>query len=154
MMLRIASYNCNSIRKNMEIVKNLLLSSDIVVLQELMLYMRDLSLLNDIDDNFDNFATVEDDVLDEITATPRVGLTRGVAVFWRKELSHCVRAVQVNKSLGGIVLSGERGNMLILNVYMPCNFQAIDALDNYRQMIAVLEDVIREQNINNFACCG
>ena len=151
MMLRTASYNCSSIGKNMEIVKNLLLSSDIVVLQELMLYMRDLSLLNDIDDNFDNFATVEDDVSDDISEGRP---TRGVAVFWRKELSHCVRAVQVNKSLGGIVLSGERGNMLILNVYMPCHFETVDALDNYRQMIAVLEDVIREQNINNLLIVG
>ena len=55
-MVRIASFNCNSVRKNVEYVKTLLEENDIICLQELMLCKSDLSILNGFNDNFNNIA--------------------------------------------------------------------------------------------------
>ena len=60
MSLRCITYNCNSIRKNKEIVKTLLNNSDLLFVQELMLNKNDLDMLNDFDKDFDNIAFARD----------------------------------------------------------------------------------------------
>ena len=37
---------------------------------------------------------------------------------------------------------------------MPCDLQTMEALDNYRSMIAKLDVIIREQNINEVIITG
>ena len=59
-MVKIVSYNCNSIRNNIEIVQMLTEDYDIVCLQELMLFPEDLGILSRINDNFDFVADVKD----------------------------------------------------------------------------------------------
>ena len=41
-MIKITSYNCNSIQNNCEIVKSLLRDTDVLLLQEIMLEKSDL----------------------------------------------------------------------------------------------------------------
>ena len=135
----------------MEIVKTLLDSADVVALQELMLCKRDIHLLNDINKDFDNIATVKDREMEGINEGRP---SQGVAIFWRKKISHCVKQVIINDSLIGIVISGKSSRVLLINVYMPCDLQTLNALDNYRHMVALLEVVIAEQNINNVIVMG
>ena len=49
MDLKICSFNCFSIRKNIEIVRRLINSHDIVFLQEIILTEDNIDLLNNID---------------------------------------------------------------------------------------------------------
>ena len=51
-MLRFVSYNCHSVRTNIDIVKQLLSSHDVVLLQELMLPEEDIAFIDMIDSNF------------------------------------------------------------------------------------------------------
>ena len=44
--------------------------------------------------------------------------------------------------------------MLILNVYLPCDLQTLEALEEYRQSLAMLEIIIAEQNVNNVIIGG
>ena len=41
-----------------------------------------------------------------------------------------------------------------LNVYLPCDSQIPQALDNYRSSLAQLDVIIKEQNFNNFVLFG
>ena len=59
-MVRCASYNCNSVRNNWEIVKDLLNCNDIVFLQELILNKKDLPILNDLHKDFRHIAYAKD----------------------------------------------------------------------------------------------
>ena len=59
-MLRCISYNCNSVRNNAEIVKDLLNSCDILLLQELILLKSDLHFLDNLNEDFENVAFVDD----------------------------------------------------------------------------------------------
>ena len=60
----------------------------------------------------------------------------------------------IDDSMIGIVLSNGKENILILNVYLPCDFQTFDALDNYRNSLAKLKLVIEEQNVSSFIIVG
>ena len=150
-MIRVVSYNCNSVRNNSEIVKSLFHDSDIVLLQELMLEKRDLDILNDFNKDFRHIAFVKDRETEGICEGRP---SRGVAIFWRVTLSPCISPVYVDDSIIGIVLNGENFRVLMINVYMPCNMQTIDAFDNYKQSLALLETVIREQNVNQVILIG
>ena len=150
-MIRIVTYNCNSVRNNMEIVKSLLDCSDVVMLQELMLNKDDLPLLNDIHKDFVNIAFVRERDLNGITeGRPR----NGVAMFWRRSLSLFMEPVYVNDCVIGVTVCANNLSILILNVYMPCDYQTYDALDKFRSKLAVLEVVIKEKNVNNVILAG
>ena len=54
----------------------------------------------------------------------------------------------------GIILSNVTSKVLLLNVYMPCDKQTLDALDNYRSMLAKLNVIVKEQNLRNVILTG
>ena len=150
-MIKITSYNCNSVRNNFENVRNLLSNFDIICLQELMLCKSDLHLLNELNVDFENVAFVKDREAEGIVEGRP---SRGVAIFWRKTLSHTISPLIVDDSIIGIIISSGTSKILLMNVYLPCDYQTFDALDNYRCMLAKLEVVIRDQNIPGVIIAG
>lgn len=151
MVLRCTTYNCNSIRNNREIVNNILDKSDVVFLQEIMLNKSDLDILNDFNSNFDNIAFVLDRDFEDINEGRP---TAGVAIFWRRHLTSYISPLIIDESLIGIVINNGSEKVLIINVYLPCDFQTIAALDKYRNSLAELGNVLREQNINSVLLTG
>ena len=51
-VIRISSYNCNSVRANFENVRNIMTDCDVVCLQELLLCKSDLHILDELNDDF------------------------------------------------------------------------------------------------------
>ena len=153
-MIKFVSYNCNSVRKNAETVKNLLEKSDVVFLQELMLSKSDLPLLYDFHEDFDHVGFVKDC---ESQGINEGRPSRGVAIFWRKYLTPLITPIIIDDSLIGVIFkdnNNSSNNILFMNVYLPCDAQTSDALDKYRNSLAELEVVIREQNVNNVVIVG
>ena len=144
-MIKFASYNCNSVRNNSENVKKLLEKCDVLFLQELMLSKSDLPLLNDFNKRFRNIAYVRDREAEGINEGRP---SKGVAVFWRDHFSRMLLPILISDSCIGLVLTYGSNKILMLNVYMPCDKQTFAALDEYRSMLANLEGIIQEQNIN------
>ena len=99
--MKCVSYNCNSVRNNAEIVKVLLENNDMVFLQELMLNKSDLPLLHEFNENFTHIAFVKDRESEGINEGRPA---KGVAIFWRKELSCFISPVLVNDFIIGVVL--------------------------------------------------
>ena len=150
-MVHCVSFNCNSIRKNTEIVKTLLKKADILCLQEIMLTKDDLGILNQFNSEFEHVAFVnEREVVGICEGRP----TAGVAIFWRRKFSHFIKTITIDDSIIGILLNNGNNKVLIMNVYLPCDYQNMDALDRYRSALAKLESVIREQNVNDFMVIG
>ena len=143
--MKITSYNCNSFRNNFENVKSLLEDSDIILLQELMLEKRDLDVLNDLHVDFKYIAEVRDREMEGVCEGRP---SRGVAIYWRDVYSSFISPVYVSDSLIGIILNSDSSKLLILNVYLPCDYQNVSALSEYKQYLANLENVVREQNVN------
>ena len=151
MAVTISSYNCNSLRSNIYNVHNILENADIICLQELMLCKSDLHILNELNDNFENISYVLDREAEGIVEGRP---TKGVAILWNKSLSSFVSPVMIDDSMIGILLSNNGCRVLLLNVYLPCDYQNNDALENYRFMLAKLDAVIKEQNVNNVIVTG
>ena len=151
MNIRFCTYNCNSVRANFENVKSIMLNCDIVFLQELLLCKSDLPILDELNNDFENIAFVQDR---ESGGIMEGRPTRGVAVLWRKSLSFNISPLLIDDSVIGIILSNVTSKVLLLNVYMPCDMQTCDALHNYRTMLAKLGVLLREQNISNVILTG
>ena len=150
-MVRVVTYNCNSIRNNAENVKAILDRSDIACFQEIMLCKSDLPILNHFSEDFQNVAFVQDR---ESQGIMEGRPSRGVAIFWRKALSLSISPLLIDDSIIGVILSGDNDKVLLLNVYLPCDKQTTDSLHNYRSMLAKLRVVVDEQNINNVILIG
>ena len=127
MAVTISSYNCNSLRSNIYNVHNILENADIICLQELMLCKSDLHILNELNDNFENISYVLDREAEGIVEGRP---TKGVAILWNKSLSSFVSPVMIDDSMIGILLSNNGCRVLLLNVYLPCDYQNNDALEN------------------------
>ena len=104
-MVKIASYNCNSVRANSANVQNIMNIAVIVCLQELMLCKKDLQFLNELNRDFENAAFVIDRELEGICEGRPC---RGVSILWRKSLSNCVSPVRFNDSIIGIILTNKK----------------------------------------------
>ena len=150
-MVKCVSYNCNSIRNNSEIVKTLLDTSDIVFLQEIMLCKSDLTLLDHFNDDFRHFVFVKDREAEGINEGRP---SKGVAIFWRKNLSQYISPILIDDSVIGMILTKGNFRVMFINVYMPCDLQTGDALDNYRHALASLQILINEQSVNNVILVG
>ena len=145
MILKVALYNCNSVRNNAEAVKKILENYDLVFLQELMLSKSDLPLLNDLNQQFQNVAFVKDRETEGINEGRP---SKGVAIFYRNELSGSILPLLIDDCSIGVILSHGSRKILMLNVYMPCDLQTSDALDSYKSMLAGLEVIVHEQKIS------
>ena len=150
-MIKLASYNCNSVRCHFENVRNILLDVDILLLQELQLCKSDLLILNDLNNDFENISFVQDREAEGIIEGRP---TKGVAILWRKSLSSFISPLIIDDSLIAITISNMKIKILLLNVYMPCDLQTPEALENYRCMLSKVEVVIREQNVTDVIIAG
>ena len=144
-MLRLASYNCNSIRNNRENVKAVLDKCDIACFQEIMLLKSDLPILNLFNESFDHIAFVNDR---ESQGIVEGRPCKGMAIFWRKSLSSSITPLIIDDSIIGIILNNDNDKILLLNVYMPYEKHTGGALHEYRSMLGKLQVIIDEQNIN------
>ena len=115
--------------KNSENVRKLLDNFDIVFLREIMLSKSDLPLMNDNNKQFRNIAFVRDRETEGIIEGRP---SKGVAIFWREKFSPFISPLLIDDACIGVILSRGSTKMLMLNVYMPCDLQTFDALDNYR----------------------
>ena len=150
-MVKIASYNCNSVRANCVNVQSIMNVADIVCLQELMLCRSDLYFLNELNKDFDNAAFVMDRESEGIIEGRPC---RGVSILWRKSLSKYVSPVIIDDSVIGIIITNNMSKILLLNVYFPCDLQTFEALDNYRLMLAKVQAVILENSFSDIILMG
>ena len=151
MALCCVTFNCNSIRNNKEIVKNILKEADVVCLQELMINKGDLDVLDSLDSNFNNISFAKDKETEGISEGRP---SAGVAIYWRSHLSRYISPLLIDEYIIGIILNNGSKKVLFLNIYLPCDLQTFEALDDYRNALARLGNVIRDQNINNILLAG
>ena len=87
--IRVASFNCNSIRKKIDTVRELLDTCDVLLCQEILLLPEDIEFLNGINPDFINI-NVPSRCSSSVSFDGRpVG---GLAIFWRRSLC-CVRLI-------------------------------------------------------------
>ena len=129
----------------------MLRSNDIVALQEIMLLEEDTYLLSDIDPDFD-FATVPSKLngRDGMSGRP-VG---GLAILWRRSLSIDFIPVIFSDHFLVIKLVHDNYEYVIFNVYLPCDTHTDTVMTDFNTILAEIECVLNELNINNCILLG
>ena len=85
MNLKVATYNCKNVKSSLHEVQELCKQNDVIFLQETWLFEKDLPLLSDISQDHYALDTSSINCSQSIlTGRPHGGL----AILWRKSLSH------------------------------------------------------------------
>ena len=144
----IKSYNCNSIRKKIDIIRNILKTTDILLLQEIMLYESDLNLLDEVDDNFCWAASPSLNI--SCDGRPKSGL----AIFWNKNLSNHVQSRKFNDFSMGLKIDTSNKKYFILNLYLQCDLRNDISLHEYRKSLANVHDLIHNEDFDSIIIAG
>ena len=132
-MLRISSFNCHSIRKNVEVVKELMCKHHIVFIQETMLTEDDTGYLSLLNDNFE-YAAVPSSINYNLDSCGRP--QGGLAIYWNKSLKEYILPIFLNNRTMGIEFIIFEKRILFLNAYLPCDYRDVDSLVSYRSALA------------------
>lgn len=111
------SFNCKSIKRSADHVRQLCQSSDVIALQETWLFPHDIQFLSEIDDRFGSTGTSAIDTAAGIVCGRPYG---GVALLWNKNVFQNVSVIKCdNPRICAIkIVLGDR-SILVFSVYMP-----------------------------------
>ena len=142
MKLSICSYNCCSLSKNIDIVRQLAGETcDVIFLQETLVTEERLGDLNYIDENYNvvGSASVYSDKAVESNSGRSEG---GLACLWRKNSQFIVDKIVTTKDY--IVLSLKVGSLTLalVNVYLRSDIWEIRTLNAYLEALSELEDIL------------
>ena len=149
MQLRIASFNCGSIKRKAEVVKNLLYDNDVVLLQETFLTEQDTNYLSFFNDEFE-FASTPSVLNENFTGRPQGGL----AIFFKNLLSTNIKICHFSDRILAIQLTFNNSKFLIFNVYFPCDYRNAESLVQYRTCLAELSDIIDSEKADYVVIAG
>ena len=97
MHLNVISYNCNSIRKKIDIIRYLLKNTDVLLLQEILLTIDNIVFVNRIHNDFHNV------IVPSVSNDNELGRPQsGLVIFYRKYLSKDITPVYFSKHFLGV----------------------------------------------------
>ena len=150
MNVKITSYNCCSIRKRIDPVREILLNNDIVLLQEIILLQEDCGLLQHLDEEFDVYY-VPSKAPDNFGDGRPIG---GLATLCRKSINWKVQVVQSCPSFLMVSLEIGTYKICIVNVYMPCDDRTYESLVKYQSALGELQGFLDETDCQNVLLFG
>lgn len=148
--IRITSFNCNSVRGSIEVVRNLTKNFDIVLLQEIMLLSADLPILNDINENFNVIAQVKDKTCDGIIdGRP----SKGVAILYRNFLEPFISPFKCSERIIGLKFNFKR-KLFLFNVYMPFEKKDHNSYHDFLDSLFYIQNLLNETSGGDVLLCG
>ena len=146
----ITSWNCFGLKKNKVIIAELCRSSDIVALQETLLWPHDANEIDNIHPNFKGFSKSAMNVSNHIVSGRPKG---GLSFLWNKSLDNCIKIVNFDSDrLLGLRLETNNSKILYLNVYLP--WENRSNFDEYVQLLGEIQSIIHESNDDHFCIIG
>ena len=118
-IFRVASYNCKGFKfRNFEYIRKLFDQVDVLLIQEHWLYNFEFDIFSKV---LPNCKYIAKSGMDSST----VNLGRpfsGVAIVWRNNISIKIEEIAtISDRLCAIRLPGDNVDIILINVYMPCN---------------------------------
>ena len=146
--LRITSLNCYGIKTSLYQVYELCEKSDIVFLQETLLFTHELSILSTLHPDFEGMGVrAIDNTSGIISGRPFV------AILIRKKLrQYCNFLFYDDAQIIGLELKFLSDNIHLLNVYLP--YQCHDNYDAYVEYIGKISAIIEDCSTSKLAIIG
>ncbi|KAJ2937484.1 hypothetical protein O0L34_g17527 [Tuta absoluta] len=143
-MMKLCSFNCKSVRRSVEHIRDLCNDCHVIGLQETWLKPEALSYLDTIHKDFSSCGTSAIDVEKQVLIGRPYG---GVALLWRTDVLENVQVIDCNNSSLCAIKSVLHGNnFLFVSVYMP---QCKEAnLPDFTSILSLVQSLIQEYDIN------
>ena len=127
--LRIFSYNCQSFRSNISIVKRLLKKCDLLFLQETLLTQFAANELNQLTDN----NTIACFTSATASTSSNGGRPRGdLAVFWKTSDTINFFPIMFTDRVMGLKVQTLSHYFVLLNVHLCCDDTSLDSLHEFQ----------------------
>ena len=137
MALRVCSYNCFSIRKRIDCIRDILSSVDILVCQEIILLEEDCHALQKIDKDF-NVYYVPSHLASTHTGDGRpIG---GLAAFYRKSMQVSNKLSHQNFQV--LSVPDKNDELFIINVYLPTNDRSAETTARYQLVLGEIQNCL------------
>lgn len=142
--ISLCSFNCRSFKNSLPSINTLCNVHDIVLLQEHWLIPNDLHLLNSAHCDFLSHGQSAIDLSLDILIGRPYG---GTAILFRKCMADKIKIVNTGESrITGINIATSIGPLLILNVYMPTNYNDDVSLESYIDCLSKLHALILDSD--------
>ena len=148
--LKIISFNCQSFESNFEIVREVIRSCDILLLQETFLTENFSDKLQKLGDEFEFLATPA--TRNPLCFTGRA--SGGLAIIYKKTYSQFIVPLFQSSRIMGIYLKFPNANFLLLNVYLPCDYGNTESICSYRSSLAELSVICNMGNFDELFIAG
>ena len=149
--LKIVSYNCNSIRSKVEVIRNLLNLCDILICQEVILLPDQGHILSGITAHF-GYVFVPSTFPESNHGDGRpVG---GMVLFYKLYLSISCRTVFRGPHFCLFEVESCGNTLNLASIYLPCDRRTDESLVRYQQTLGELQAVIDNLDCGNFVAIG
>src|SRR5215469_10441436 len=150
-VVKICTYNCNSFRNNIQIIRELLNNHDILLLQELMLLSEDVHLVKNLSGDYDSVVFIKDRVYEGILeGRPN----KGVAILWHKKFSNGIKPVLHNDCIIGIIVENADNSILILNIHFPFYDKSNNSISDFVYSLSTVKSIIDDVGIHTHIIMG
>jgi exonuclease III len=150
--LSIVTFNCRSIKNCISEVHELCEKHDIVLLQEHWLLPYDLHLLNSMHDCFISVGNSAVNVTSNLLQGRPFG---GTAILYRKELAKICKQLTIeNDRMTAMLIDVDGGKLLLLNVYMPTNYNNDDSYEEYMMCCEMIKSLLVDPDIVSVIIAG
>lgn len=148
--LKFCTFNCKSIKRSIDQVRQLCTEHVIIALQETWLFPHDLSFLDTIHPDFASHGVSAIDTTQGIICGRPYGC---VALLWNKRIFTSAEVISCdNKRTVAVKLGHGDRSILILSVYMPTNCQ--DNLPEFTQCLGNISAVIESVDVESVFAFG
>jgi len=138
--LSVCSFNCRSFKNSACVVNDLCNQHDIVLLQETWLLPNELDLLNNVHCDFYSVGSSAVDISSDVLVGRPYG---GTAILYRKSLANSIKFIDsVESRIIGAQFDTSIGPLLLLNVYMPSNYNDDGSLEMYIDCLSKLQALL------------
>ena len=139
-MIRAITYNCQGLKSSIHDIQALCSTYDLIFIQESWLFQFELTLLSEIDSDFEGFGI---SAIDDSTNIVRGRPYGGMAILIRKQYRSIAQFHTYNCSrLLGVQLTCNDLFLLFISVYMP--YQCDDNYELFMEYVSKLSALIEE----------
>ena len=148
--LRVISYNCESFNRNSHMIKLLLNECDILLLQETLLCDHSLDVFQSLHDEFSYYA-----VSAVRSENVFVGKSSGgLCVLYRKSFANYIKPFYCTSRIMGISLQNVDFSLLLLNVYLPCDYKNDDSFIAYQSALTDIDNICTDLAFDKIIIAG
>ena len=154
MNLKICTYNCCSIIKNIDIIRDLTNKKmDLILIQETFLTSDKLGILDFIDENYNSFGVpayfTEQNII-KTNGRPMGGLV----CLWKKNSFVNVNILSSADDYVVLNLAFSDLNLTLVNVYIRSDLGDVISQEKYLYSLSQLENILLNFNCNNVIFAG